>query len=199
MVYRAYGFLDGAYLRNRAREANQPLVNPRVLVSNILNRPEIQSWGVPPHSSGNIVLARVIYYDGRPDDDSNLPEQALSYWEAVELLPDTELGFGSIRGGTKKKAPRQKAVDSLMAVDMLVGAFSHTYDVAVLIAGDADFVPVVNEVKRQGIMVVIAAIEGSHLSEDLLKAGDRFIAIGPGREASWFPPLYDKEQTWSAW
>jgi uncharacterized LabA/DUF88 family protein len=63
---------------------------------------------------------------------------------------------------------------------MLVGAFTGLFSVAVLVAGDADFVPVVNEVKRRGVMVVVAAApsDGS-LSDDLKRAADRFYAIEP--------------------
>src|SRR5207253_5397539 len=74
-----------------------------------------------------------------------------------ELLPDTHLGFGSLRGGTGKKPPRQKGVDTLIAVDMLVGAFEKLFSVAILAAGDADFVSVVLEVRRRGVMVIVTA------------------------------------------
>ena len=90
------------------------------------------------------------------------------------MQPDMHLGFGALRG-LKRKA-RQKGVDAQIAVDMLVGAFSGLFDVAVLIAGDADFVPVVEEVKRRGVMVAVAA-SASSLAEDLLRVADRHVPI----------------------
>ena len=179
MTYRAHGFVDGAFLRSSAEKRLIPLVNPRSLVTQVVNSNDVQTWGTLPHVPGQIALTRVIYYDARPDEETEVDEELRSYWEAVELLPDTELGFGSLRGGTKRKPPRQKGVDTLLAVDMLVGAFTGIYAVAILVAGDADFVPVVNEVRRRGVMVVVAADEQA-VSRDLRRAADRFFPLGSG-------------------
>jgi uncharacterized LabA/DUF88 family protein len=197
MPYHAYGFVDGAYLRELARQANHPLVNPRLLVNSVVYLPEVQSWCGRRTSVDNVVLARVTYYDGRPDDDQDLDPNLGQYWEAVELLPDTELGFGSTRGGTRRKPRKQKGVDTLIAVDMLVGAFTQLFPIAILVAGDADFVPVVNEVRRRGVMVVVAADERS-MSESLRRAADRFVTIGPGLESTRFPRLSVGEREWQA-
>jgi uncharacterized LabA/DUF88 family protein len=91
-------------------------------------------------------------------------------------------------------------VDTLIAVHMLVGAYSEIYSVAVLVSGDADFVPVVNEVRRRGVMVVVAAMEDGSLSEDLRRAADRFVPIGPGLNGvtAWFPELTVDNRTWTA-
>src|SRR5947208_2203689 len=159
MPYHAHGFVDGAYLRKLAEKFLVPLVDPRTLVSNVVNSPEVQSWGVLPHTRGDVCLTRVVYYDARPEEDGEVEKEFRDYWDAVELLPDTELGFGSLRGGTKRKPPRQKGVDTLLAVDMLVGAFTGIYSIGILVSNDADFVPVVNEVRRRGVMVVVAANE----------------------------------------
>jgi len=195
MPYHAHGFVDGAYLRRLAEKFLVPFVNPRVLVSNIVNSAIVQSWGVQPHAPGDVCLTRVIYYDARPEEDSDAEKELRDYWEAVELLSDTELGFGSLRGGTKRRPPRQKGVDTLLAVDMLVGAFTGIYSVAVLVAGDADFVPVVNEVRRRGVMVVVAANE-QEVASDLRRSADRFVPIGPGLALTDFPPLDVRGRTW---
>lgn len=188
MPYKAYGFVDGGYLRALAKAAGMGMVNPRKLVTHIVSDPEVQSWASSPLSQWNAVTGRVIYYDGRPDDEAEVSANLQGYWDAVELLPDTELGFGSVRGGGRRRPPRQKGVDTLIAVHMLVGAFTGIYDVGVLIAGDADFVPVVREVRRRGVMVVLAAATAS-VSEELRRAADRFIPIGPDGDPKLFPPL----------
>lgn len=197
MPYHAHGFVDGAYLRRLAEKFLVPLVNPRVLVSNIVSSTDVQSWGSLPHARGEVTLTRVIYYDARPDEDDEADKELRDYWSAVEILPDTELGFGSLRGGTKRKPPRQKGVDTLLAVDMLVGAFTSIYSVAILVAGDADFVPVVNEVRRRGVMVVVAS-NGQEVAHDLRRAADRFVTIGPGTgmPATSFPPLEVEGRKW---
>lgn len=195
MPYHAHGFVDGAYLRKLAEKFHAPLVNPRVLVSNVVGSTQVQSWGTLPHARGDVCLTRVIYYDARPDEESETAGELIEYWEAIELLPDTELGFGSLRGGTKRKPPRQKGVDTLMAVDILVGAFTSIYSVAILVAGDADFVPVVNEARRRGVMVVVAANE-QDIARDLRRAADRFVGIGPGLALKDFPPMDVEGRQW---
>lgn len=197
MPYHAHTFVDGAYLRELARKAEHHLVNPRVLANNLVSTTEVQSWCATPTTMSNVVLARVIYYDGRPSEEEELSAELRAYWDAIELLPDTELGFGSTRRGTRRRPPRQKGVDTLIAVDMLVGAFTQLFPVAVLVAGDADFVPVVNEVRRRGVMVVVAAEEQS-VANDLRRAADRFIAIGPRLEATRFPAFNYHGREWPA-
>jgi len=198
--YKAHGFVDGAYLRALAKKHRANLVNPRRLCENVVSQPVVQTWAASPVQSWNTVLSRVIYYDAQPPEAQDASPSLQSYWGAIELLPDTELGFGQVRGGSKKRPPRQKGVDTLIAVHMLVGAYTDVYSVAVLVSGDADFVPVVNEVRRRGVMVVLAAMEDGSLSDDLRRAADRFVPIGPrdGGSSAWFPELKVDEKTWTA-
>ncbi len=194
MPHIAYVFIDGGYLRHIAWDNNRPLYNPRDIAGCVVSHKDVQAWPAGPHTVSNVHLARIIYYDGRPDEpDEEEDKELTDYWDAIELLPDTELGFGSVRGRPR----RQKAVDTLIAVDMLVGAFTKLFSVAVLISGDSDFVPVVDEVRRRGVMVAVAAEEES-LAEDLRRAADRFvpIALSPETQScvmkvndrSWQPP-----------
>jgi uncharacterized LabA/DUF88 family protein len=48
----------------------------------------------------------------------------------------------------KKQKEKSKGVDITLAKDLLINSFFDNYQVAVLIAGDADYVPLVDEVKR---------------------------------------------------
>ena len=170
MSHLAHVFIDGGYLRHLASDNNRPLYNPRSLSSQIVEHREIQSWAGIQTAILNVRLARIIYYDAKSDEQED--EELKDYWAAVELLPDVELGFGSVRGRPR----RQTAVDTLIAVDMVVGAFTKLFSVAVLLSGDSDFVPVVDEVRRCGVMVVVAADQES-LAEDLRRAADRFVPI----------------------
>lgn len=175
MHNRAYGFVDGGYLRKVAEEHSLPLVDPHNLVENVVSR---QGYSFDKSTR----LVRVIYYDARPDNESEIPEELERYWDAIELLADTHLGFGSLRGKSRKRPPRQKAVDTLLAVDMLVGAFTENYSVAVLVSGDADFVPVIKEVQRRGPTVIVAA-ERKTASTELIQAADRFTELQPDSSA----------------
>src|SRR4051794_12186407 len=65
------------------------------------------------------------------------PRQAL----AVRIQP---------RGHPQAERPGAKGVDISLTKDMLVQAFLGNYDIAVLVAADGDYLPVVEEVKRLG-------------------------------------------------
>jgi len=108
-------------------------------------------------------------------------------------LPDPEIGFGALRGRPR----RQKQVVGLIAVDMMVGAFTNLFQVAILVAGDSDFVPVVNEVRRRGVMVVVAGVPES-LAEELKRAADRVWPIQPmgTPEQTEFPSLRHEDKSW---
>lgn len=190
---RSQCFVDGGHLRKAAQQAGKPLVDPRSLAVSVAYSEFVQYWqtskvkrdpyALTPMPQTRIGLTRVIYYDARPDDAPDpLIEQ---YWDTIQLLPDTEVGFGALRGRPRR---RQKRVDGLIAVDMLTGAFTRLFDVAILVAGDADFVPIVDAVRRQGVMVVVAAVEGS-LSGELKREADRVWIIDPEGPAAKFPPL----------
>jgi len=188
---RAYCFIDGGHLRAIARESGKPLPNPRILAQNLVSARLVQRWlkakpvaDYKHHDYEEFIgLARVIYYDGRPEGE--IPLALEEYWSNIEILPDTEIGFGSIRGRPR----RQKMVDTLIAVDMLVGAFTGLFEVAVLIAGDSDFVPVVQEVRRRGVMVV--AVSTPHkLAPDLRRTVDRVWELDPSIGTD-FPFLTD--------
>lgn len=72
----------------------------------------------------------------------------------------------------RSKTRGSKAVDITLATDMLGHAYRGDYDVAVLFAGDGDYVPLVEEVKRLGKGVRVASFERSGLSDDLRLAAD---------------------------
>ena len=80
--------------------------------------------------------------------------------------------FKRIRGETKAKG-----VDIALTKDMLSHAFRENYDTAVLVAGDGDYVPLIEEVKRLGKQVIVAFI-GGVTNENLRLASDRFNDIG---------------------
>jgi len=80
--------------------------------------------------------------------------------------------------------------------EVIEGAFTKLFQIAVLVTGDADFVPVLNEVRRRGVMVVLAAVEDAALSLDLRRAADRFVRIEPKAGSGTFPELQIEGRTW---
>ncbi len=78
----------------------------------------------------------------------------------------------------KKNAANQKTkgVDIQLTNDMLSHAFRDNYDSAVLIAGDGDYVPLVQEVKRLGKRVHVHFIDACS-NPDLKLAADEFTGL----------------------
>jgi uncharacterized LabA/DUF88 family protein len=88
------------------------------------------------------------------------------------------VGHGVPAGGFKKprNRPNSKGVDIALAKDLLSNAFRDNYDVAVVVAGDGDYVPLVEEVKRLGKIVYVAFFRGKELglNPELRIASDVF-------------------------
>lgn len=52
------------------------------------------------------------------------------------------------------KASREKGIDILLGADMIKGGFEDKYDVALLLSGDADFIPAIELIKELGKEVI---------------------------------------------
>ena len=77
----------------------------------------------------------------------------------------------------KDKGKGSKRVDISLATDMLSHAFRKNYDVAVLVAGDEDYMPLVESVMAEGKRVVLWFVENG-LSPDLRRKADHYFDIG---------------------
>lgn len=70
----------------------------------------------------------------------------------------------------------EKGTDINLAVTMLTKAYSNAYDIAILVSGDTDYIPVVEVLHQLGKIVVIAPIVIQNVSKyDTLK--DAYIRI----------------------
>jgi uncharacterized LabA/DUF88 family protein len=75
----------------------------------------------------------------------------------------------------KAREKKTKGVDISLTKDMLVQAYLGNYDVAVLVAGDGDYQPVLEELKRLGKWVIVSFLEGaSGFSDKLRRAADQY-------------------------
>lgn len=75
----------------------------------------------------------------------------------------------------KKRKDKSKGVDIALAKDLLVHAFLNHYDVAALIAGDGDYVPLIEEVKHLGKVVYLSFFKNDGLSPELRLAADYYL------------------------
>jgi len=76
----------------------------------------------------------------------------------------------------KYQDKKEKGVDIALTKEMLVNAFNSNFDIAILFAGDEDYVSLVNELKRYG-PIIMGAFLNNGLSVNLQFAFDYFQLI----------------------
>ncbi len=111
---------------------------------------------------------RASYYTSLVGDESALTDTRQSLWD---------LGFDPQVFKKNRPELKAKGVDIAITKDMLAHAFRQNYEIAVLIAGDGDYVPLVEEVKRLGKRVHVRFFESDGLHPDLKRASDRFVDL----------------------
>jgi uncharacterized LabA/DUF88 family protein len=121
---------------------------------------------------------RSYYYTSLKGDDSRVIAARESLWS---------LGFQP-EVFKKVSSTRAKGVDIALSRDMLRDAFMDNCDVALLLAGDGDYVPLVTEVKRLGKVVYLAFFETTGLSPELRLNADRFFSLDAFFSDRWTPP-----------
>ncbi len=73
----------------------------------------------------------------------------------------------------RRRKGREKRVDLAIAREMLINASNQNFDIGVLVAGDEDYVDLVNDVKRYGPRIVGSFFQ-TGLSPELKLAVDHF-------------------------
>lgn len=104
----------------------------------------------------------------------------------------TDLGLGDrieVRLGKMQKTPgdrkdRQKQVDVLLALDMFRLASSGKMDMAILVSGDGDFVPLLQAVKDEGVLTKVVYAPNS-FDNDLRIVADGHLEIGASDLRRW--------------
>ncbi len=81
----------------------------------------------------------------------------------------------------KHRDKKEKGVDIELTKEMLVNAFNNNYNVAILFAGDEDYVNLVQEVKRYGTIIIGSFFEKA-LSPKLKRSFDFFYPVQLGEK-----------------
>jgi uncharacterized LabA/DUF88 family protein len=132
-------------------------------------------WGRDNWASFEVSAVRAHYYTSVQGDQRKTDGVRSSLWS---------LGFEP-RVFRKPKGKPSKGVDISLATDMLRHAQQDHYDGAFLIAGDADFVPLVEEIKRLGKIVTVGFFRGPGLGPELRLAADHFADLTQWFGQSW--------------
>ncbi|MDQ3817615.1 MAG: NYN domain-containing protein [Acidobacteriota bacterium] len=187
-----YTFIDGGYLRRRHSDITKKWFGSEapIYFPFFIDRLNTLIDPYPrfvPLDRGDLIeplTPKIFYYDcldeeQRQDEDKAAFDKRIQ--EQSDFLKSIRNVFGChIRLGTLKgsrRIRRQKEVDILLAVDMMVHAAQKNMSRAVLFAGDQDFKPVVESLVQLGIFVQIIG-EAKTTSRELTWAASAYNKMG---------------------
>lgn len=168
-------FIDGENLLARFQAM---LADGAQTHSHVFHERDSFVWTPKLVQVGNLDVVRVTYYTSQVGADDKLRDLE------VKL---SELRWSSLVGGTtgqvnarvfKKSAKSQKAasVDINIAIDVLRHCYQKDVGTVMILSGDGDYVPLVEEAMRTGTRVFVAALS-SGLNLRLSMISDQFVVL----------------------
>ena len=139
-------------------------------------------------------LIRTYYYNAvvRREDGEERYQAQQRFFDSLRKVPYLDLRLGRLE--RRGNAVVEKGIDVRVATDMLWQAHNNVYDTAILVSGDADYVPAVEAVKAIGKHVEVAFVTRGR-SYDLQHAADRFVPLDPGKLGDcWTGPSRPRRQ-----
>ncbi len=125
-------------------------------------------------------LVRIYYYNakvGLKEEPQRYRDQQ-AFFTSVNAIPYSELRLGRlVYHNWPNSPPYEKGVDIQLATDMITHSFKNNYDVAVLVAGDNDFVGAIQAVKDNGKNVEVALFGKERTSYRLRMVADKVVTI----------------------
>lgn len=183
-------FIDGSWFDKAAKDHLERAKNAKkVFIENIPFARLLTA--IREHASealgSEVDLVRAYCVAGYPDPDTvgddsrESARRILAGWEKLRLVPGICLElypynyldreFPSVADDGTKGEGVEKCVDVALATKMLFfAAIPAVYDLAVLVTGDSDFVPVVEAVRNLGKRVLLASFTKLPACSDKLKS-----------------------------
>jgi len=125
-------------------------------------------------------LIRIYYYNakvGYKEEPQRYRDQQ-TFFANVNAIPYCELRLGRlVYINWPNSPPYEKGVDIQLATDMITHSFKDNYDVAVLVAGDNDFVGALQCVKDKGKNVEVALFGKESSSRQLRMVADEVVTL----------------------
>jgi len=170
-------FVDGEGFTARAEEFAR--TSGGALETGPAYRPGVYYWfpfsypgEVLSGAEGNLLMktppTRSLYYTSAPGGEKSLDSARGALWK---------LGFEPKVFKRTRRSGRSKAATAALTTDVLSNAYSDNFDIAVLVAGDSAFIPLVEELKRRGkvVYVVFFSLQGDDAA--LQFSADVFISL----------------------
>lgn len=159
-----YLFIDGGHLRKYYAEAVREWFQ---------GEGDINFGAIKRHAGEAL---RLFYYDCIDDrEGENEPErerikQTNQEWlNSIREVAGAHVRLGSTTGRAKNR--RQKGVDILLAIDMMNHTIRRNMKRAMLLTGDGDFTPLVENLVQMGMFVEVLG-DQAHFSRELRKSAD---------------------------
>lgn len=121
-------------------------------------------------------IHRQYWYDGIPDTGPHRYQRALRTCDGVQLRTGQLIEWGERR--------TQKAVDTRLVADMVVSAMKQQVTDFVLVSGDADMIPGVQEAVTNGVRVHLYGFGWDSMSSALRHACDTTTILDPREDFS---------------
>ena len=116
-------------------------------------------------------IHRQYWYDGIPDTGPHRYQRALRTCDGVQLRTGQLIEWGERR--------TQKGVDTRLVADLVVNGLSEKFTDFVLVSGDADMIPGVEEVTRHGTRMHLYGFGWDSMSSALRHACDSTTILDP--------------------
>ena len=149
-------------------------------LKNFFKRTDLDIGKLSNKLLGKRRLVRIYYYNARvglKEEPERYRDQQ-KFFASVNAIPYSELRLGRlVYFNWPNSPPYEKGVDIQLATDMITHSFKGNYDVAVLVAGDNDYVGALQSVKDNGKHVEVALFGKEQTSRQLRTVADRVITI----------------------
>jgi uncharacterized LabA/DUF88 family protein len=122
-----------------------------------------------------------FYTSPLPNQESAAYRAQQRFFAELEQSRRIELVLGRhklrVNSETGKRFHVEKETDVNLAVDMVVGAYEERYDVALLVAGDSDYVRAVRAVQHRGKELVWCHLPSQRHTHHLAQLCDRKVEL----------------------
>ena len=184
---RAVLLIDGGYFDQVKRSFGVPRVDYTKLADDL----------VKPYERFRTYYYHALpYVDNRNPDPKDVKMRAdrQRFFDGLAYLNRCEVKLGHLQryltfdqSGKQVVRHRQKLVDVLLSIDLVKLAWSRQIALAVLLAGDSDFVPAVQAAKEAGVPVrlVFAERQGCFVHQQVKKVCDERMALTDEDLARW--------------
>lgn len=171
---RAMAFIDGENLAIRYKE----LIATKTPHKENSHLEDVYIWqtGFTGIIAQSHEIIRTVYYTSAVGDEKQLDSirddlSKLTYSKHIaSMLPNY---LQSMVFKRDKGTKRSKGVDIALTIEALMQSYNKNVDSILLMTGDGDFLPLINEIKRMGIFVYLESFSLG-LNQDLKRSADYY-------------------------